>query len=161
MGKTMLRGRQRSIGKMQQSKSRTYLLHLKKLLLEHKMFMDQDETESVSAGAKQGEILSSIRRCNAIATSNANMVNLMNTFFSDVNSQIVALVAKVGTEKDAKSQRYNLIKELANFPFSVTYKIIVAKMICANVNDVDIFSGLDLEQREARVTMVLNRSYYK
>lgn len=80
-------------------------------------------------------------------TPNPQMVNLMNTFLTDFNSQIGALVAKVGSEKDARCQRQNLIKELADFPLSVTDKIIVAKMICANVNEVDIFYGLDHEQR--------------
>lgn len=85
----------------------------------------------------------------------------MSSFFTDVSSQIGALVSKVGTEKDAKGQRQNLIKELDDFPLSVTDKIIVAKRICSNVNDVDIFYGLDVQQREAMVYIVLNGSYYK
>lgn len=71
------------------------------------------------------------------------------------------LVAKVRTEKDAKGQRHNLFKELAFLPLSSADKILVSKKkICANMNDVDIFYGLDDEQRAEMVSMVLNGSYY-
>lgn len=130
--------------------------------------LDQDENESVNEGVRHGETSSTIRKCkrkrgdrDKVVAPNVNMVDLMSSFFIDVSSQIGALVSKVGTEKDAKGQRQNLIKELDDFPLSVTDKIIVAKRICSNMNDVDIFYGLDVQQREAMVYIVLNGSYYK
>lgn len=117
-------------------------------------------------GAKHGKASSSIRRCKRkrggdIEPRNTNMVNLTNSFFTNVSSQTGELVAKVGMEKDAKGQRHNLFKDLAFLPLSSADKILVSKKICANMNDVDIFCGLDDEQRAEMVAMVLTGSYYR
>lgn len=69
----------------------------------------EGENESVNDGNRDGETSSSMRRCkrkrgDAVVTPNPQMVNLMNTFLTDFNSQIGALVAKVGSEKDARCQ---------------------------------------------------------
>lgn len=123
---------------------------------------ETDETESVNIGVKSGKASSSLRTCkrkrgSALEVQNTKMADMMSSFFTEMNSQIGALVSKVGVEKDVKGQRQNLIKELGNLPFllSLEDKITVAKKICSNVNDVDIFYGLSDDQRATMVHMVM------
>lgn len=124
----------------------------------------EDETESVNTVSKQGDTASSSKqskrkRNRVTEVQNPHMVEIMSSFFTEMNSQICALVTRVGVEKDVKDQRQNLIKELGNLPLGLEDKITVAKKICANVNDVDIFYGLSDEERATMVQMVLNGTY--
>lgn len=126
--------------------------------------LEEGETESVNVGTKPGEASSSMKPCKrkrsrVTDVHNPQMFDMMSSFFSDVSGQIGSLVTKVGVEKDAKGQRQNLIKELANMPLSLEDKLTVTKKICANVNDVDIFYGLTEEQRITMVQMVLKGKY--
>lgn len=94
--------------------------------------LEQYETESVNLGTNAVETSSSMRACKrkrdrVSEVPNTKMVDMMSTFFTDVHSQIEALVSKVGTEVDTKGQMKNFMKELTNFPLSLEEKIIVTK----------------------------------
>lgn len=106
--------------------------------------LDQDETESVNKGKKPGEPSSSMRPCKrkrprVVEVQNNKMVDMMSSFFTEVNSQIGSLVSKVGAEKEGKGQRQNLVKELADLPLSLEDKITAAMKICGNREHLDIF----------------------
>lgn len=132
--------------------------------LEQTTTVDQDETASVNTGAKHGEGSSSMRSCKrkrprVTEVQNTPTFELMSSFFTEVSSQIGALVSKVGVERDVKGQCQNLIQELAKLPLSLEDKLTVAKKISSNVEDVDIFYGLGDEERATMVKMALMGKY--
>lgn len=126
--------------------------------------LDQEETASVNTGGKHGEGSSSMRSCKrkrpqVVEVQNTPTFELMSSFFTEVSSQIGSLVSKVGSERDAKGQRQNLVKELAKYPLSLEDRLTVVKRICASAEDVDIFYGLGEEERAAMVSMVLQNTW--
>lgn len=117
------------------------------------------ETESVNGG----EINSSIgpsrgrkRKRGGVheptQPANTNMVELMSIFFTGMQSQIGALVAKVGAEAENCSKRQRIFDALDKLDgLTVEEKLDVSKFLAKNPEYMDIF--YDLSEAN-KVTMV-------
>lgn len=121
------------------------------------------ETESVNGG----EINSSLggsrgrkRKRGSVQEpnppANANMVELMSSFFTGMQSQIGALVAKVGAEAENCSKRQRIFDALDRLAgLSVEEKLDVSKFLAKNPEYMDIFYGLSDENKATMVRQFL------
>ncbi|XP_012839985.1 PREDICTED: uncharacterized protein LOC105960374 isoform X2 [Erythranthe guttata] len=92
----------------------------------------------------------------------ARMVDMMADMakiFAETKTSLGELAQRIGFDHDASSTRRKVLDALTPLFLSVEDKIKVAKVVCGSANELDIFFGLDENERAVMVQMILEGRY--
>lgn len=121
---------------------------------------------SQEGGGDTSSSVRTVRQCKrkreplVVPQDNTHMVNLMSGFFTDVNTQMMQLVSKVGAATDAATARRNLFDQMDFMTqLTVEQKLSVSKILATNSVHVDVFNGLSDDVKATMVKMILEGKY--